>query len=154
MIGRMDESQSSTPSQPVEAPISAAHARQRASAVMVAIGLAQLLPLGLTVLPMEMTAAWSDRSAWLVAVAIGGAVYVLTAVPVRLNVRAMAWLALAAAVAQALVFILLALLAIIAAISAGSPMSMTMGVLLFGTMASMHLFIARWLWPALQGETR
>ncbi len=153
MIERMDESNQSMHSRQAEAPISAAHARQRASAVMLAIGLAQLLPLALTLLQIEMAADWRDRRAWLIAVAIGGAIYVLAALPVRLHVRAIAWVALAAAAAQAMVFILLALLAIIAAVSAGSPMSMTMGVLLFGTMASMHLFIARWIWPGLQGQT-
>ncbi len=152
MISPMNAPQTSPTPPPSDTPISPEHARQRASAVMVAIGLAQLMPLILTMLPLEMTSDLHDRRAWLTAIAVGGGVYVLTALPVRLSVRPVAWLAIAAAAAQATVFILLALLAIIAAVSAGSPASMTMGVLLFGTVASMHLFIARWIWSGLGSE--
>ncbi|GEM_PF-6151019 len=152
MIPPMDSPQTSPTPPPSETPISPEHARQRASAVMVAIGLAQLMPLILTMLPLEMTSDLHDRRAWLTAIAIGGGIYILTALPVRLSVRPLAWLAIVAAAAQATVFILLALLAIMAAASAGSPASMTMGVLLFGTVASMHLFIARWVWSGLRRE--
>ncbi len=128
------------------------HARQRTSTVMMTIGLTQLLPLALSLLAGtgETAQRLTSQRGWLTAVALGGAVYVLAALPVRLGWRPATWLALAASAGQAGVFILLALLAIIAAFSAGSPGSMTMGVLLFGSIASLHLFIARWLWPLLQ----
>jgi len=135
---------------PADTPLTPEHARLRASVVMFTMGLAQLLPLIMALLPLNTNFDLRERRDWLIAIAMGGGVYVLTALPVRLNMRLGAWLAIAAASAQAVVFILLALLSIIAAFKAGSPGSMTMGVLLFGTVASMHLFIARWIWPGLR----
>lgn len=152
MIDPMDADQTPADRTSSDTPLSAEHARRRASVVMFAMGLAQLLPLIVSMRPLQTNFDLSERRAWLIAVAIGGAVYILTALAVRWNFRAGAWLAIAAASAQAIVFILLALLSIIAAMKAGSPGSMTMGVLLFGTVASMHLFIARWIWPGLRGN--
>lgn len=151
MIEPMNAEQLPTDRTAADTPLTPEHARLRASVVMFAMGLAQLLPLILTLLPLNTNFDLRERRAWLIAIAIGGGMYVLTALPVRFNKRIGAWLAIAAASAQAIVFILLALLSIIAAVKAGSPGSMTMGVLLFGTIASMHLFIARWIWPGLRG---
>lgn len=135
-------------------PVSPEHAARRTSTVMMTIGLTQLLPFGLSVVGAAGPAAerFAEQRGWLAAVAVGGAAYVLAALPVRLGWRPATWLALAACAGQAGVFILLALLAIVAALSAGSPGSMTMGVLLFGSIASLHLFIARWLWPLVRGK--
>jgi len=154
MIADVNTASSTTRTDPVESPFAAQHARQRVSAVMMTVGLTQVLPLALSWLPGigEMTGRLQEQRGWLAAVALGGAVYVLTALPARLGWRPATWLALAASAGQAGVFILLAVLAIIAAISAGSPGSMTMGVLLFGSIASLHLFIARWLWPLVRSE--
>ncbi len=137
---------------PADTLLTPEHARQRASVVMVVIGLTQLLPFVLAMLPLEMTAGLLERRAWLAAAAIGGGVYVLTALPVRFNIRPMAWLALAAATSQAMVFIALAVLVVVAAIGAGSPGSMTMGVLLFGSVASLHIFVARGIGSALRSQ--
>lgn len=155
MIVAVESASTSTRrAEPQHPACSPAQARQRTSAVMMTVGLTQLLPLALSLLPAAggMGERLASQRGWLAAVALGGALYVLSAVPIRLGGRAALWLALGAAATQAGVFILLAVLAIIAAINTGSPGSMTMGVLLFGSIASLHLFIARWLWPLLQGK--
>lgn len=155
MIEAVDTSSPSTLRTGPQFPtVSSGHARQRTSTVMMTVGLTQVLPLALTWLAgiAEMTGRLQDKRDWLAAVALGGAAYVATALPVRFGWRPALWLGLSAAAAQAGVFILLALLAVIAAFNAGTPASMTMGVLLFGSIASLHLFIARWIWPLLRED--
>jgi len=153
MIEPMNAEPLPTNHAPADTPLTPEHARQRASIVMLVIGVTQLLPFVLAMLPLEMTAGLHERRAWLAALAMGGGIYVLTALPVRFNIRPLAWLALAAATGQAMVFIVLAVLMIVAAIGAGSSGSMTMGVLLFGSVASLHVFVARWIASALRSKT-
>ena len=92
---------SSSSSTPPEVPITPEHARQRASAVMMVMGLTQVLPLILAMVPLQVIADLKSRREWLVAAAIAGAIYMFTAVPVRFGSRSAAWLALAAAASQA-----------------------------------------------------
>jgi hypothetical protein len=85
--------------------------------------------------------------AWFAGPAIGGLVYVVLALGMMLRLWWSAMVVLVAAGAQVVVFGVLAILAIVAAGRTNDPGEMTIGVIVFGTLACVHLFVIRNLWP-------
>lgn len=121
-------------------------ARRRASSVAAAIGFAQMA----VVIGVWLVSASRDSSfpatGWPLASFLAGPVYLLAAWPIRRGVMVAIWIGMVAAFSQVIVFGGLALLSIVAALRAGGPGQMTLGVLLFGSVASIHAFLLRWLW--------
>lgn len=137
----------SAPSAPVPT-LTPDQARRRASSVAAALGLAQALAIiGMWLATGRSRDFWtSPAAAWPLVSMLAGPVYLVLAWPIRRGVVASVWIGMVASLAQTLVFGGLALLSIIAALRAGAPGQMTLGVLLFGSVASMHAFLLRWLW--------
>ena len=65
--------------------------------------------------------------------------------------RARVWSAMVAALAEAIVFAAMACLAALAAFSLGDPRQLSIGVLLPGSIACLHLFLLLHLWPLRRG---
>lgn len=132
-------------------PISPEHARQRASVVAITIGVVQLIGS-----MMMYDSAGEETSLFVhgatAIVGVGGAVYLLLGIPARLNVRAALAVVLAAALVQSIVYVALAGMSILAGITSGSQGSMTSGVLLFGSIATLHIFVVKWFWRGYQAQ--
>ncbi len=143
------------PPEPVLTPTQAA---QRACSVLITVGIVQVIGLTLPFVAPFSTTGGGDESVitginpLVVSLAITGVVYVLVGIPVRFQVRPAIWCGLIAALAQTIIFSILSLFAIIAGIRTMDPGSLTMGILLFGTIASIHFFVMRWLWLARGGH--
>jgi hypothetical protein len=73
-------------------------------------------------------------------------VYIVAAPAVYARIRPAVWLAMIASLAQTIVLGLLAVLSIFAGFRAGSPGVMTLGVVCFGTMGALHVYVLRALW--------
>lgn len=113
----------------------------------VLIGLVQCVPAIVLLARSGTDAGESERLAWFGAPAIGGAVYLLVAVPLALRMQWAVVVSIIAAGAQVIAFALLAMLSIVAAARSGEPGAMTMGVLVFGSLGCMHVFVITTLWP-------
>lgn len=133
-------------------------ALQRASVVIITVGIIQLAG---TFLPYLAATTGSNppsaglqsgvplfANGWSRLLFAAGLTYVLCGLPIRFRFRPAIWIGMTAALAQAGVFVFLACLGIRAGIRSGDPGTLTMGVLLFGSIASIHLFVLRWLWLA------
>lgn len=110
--------------------------------LLLIVGLLQIVPAAIMILRPSGDAVEWTRLAWLGAPAVGGAAYVLLALPVR---GRLAWAVRSAkvvSIGQAIVLGALALLSVVAAGRSGEPGSMTMGVIMFGTLACVHAFVA------------
>ena len=138
--------------------LTAAQSVQRASTVIMAVGVIQLIGV---LMPLfvpggeqtESGAAGEPVSSfrfngWTITLGITGMVYLLCGIPIRFQFKPAVWAGMTAALAQAIVFIVLAVLGIVAGIRTRDPGTLAMGILVFGTIASIHLFVLRWLWAA------
>ncbi|MFG0329286.1 MAG: hypothetical protein ACF8PN_05240 [Phycisphaerales bacterium] len=134
------------PAPPIEPTLTPAEARKRASSVAASIGVAQALVVLVIWFASGSSAEFWTNASWPLVAFLAGPLYLAAAWPIRRGNLAAVWIGLIAAATQALVFIVCAILFIIAALRVGEPGQMTAGVLLFGSVASIHLFVLRWLW--------
>lgn len=132
-------------------PISPLQARQRASVVAITMGLVQVVGASLMYASAGEGTSVFVRGA-MMAVGIGGAIYVILGVPARLEVRPALFVVLAAALVQSIVYLALTCMSIAAGIRSGSQGSMTSGVLLFGSIATLHIFVVKWFWRGQQAS--
>lgn len=142
--------------------LTAAHSVERASMVILTVGVIQLLGVLMPLLVpggeqagsgagkdgSSSTASSFVLNGWTITLGITGVVYLFCGIPIRFRYKPAVWVGMTAALAQAIVFVILALFGIVAGIRTRDPGTLTMGVLIFGTIASIHLFVLRWLWTA------
>jgi len=133
-----------------------AQAAQRASVVVLTVGMVELGGILIMVLFPALVGKGGggisegvrSLNGWMVVLGLSGLVYLLCGIPIRFRWGPAMWGGMVAACAQVIVFVMMVILGFAAGVRTGDPGTMTMGVVVFGTIASIHYFVLRWLWVA------
>jgi len=142
-----------------EVVLTAKQAAQRASVVVLTVGMVELGGILIPVLfpalvgnsgngGSGLSSGLGSMNGWMMVLGLSGLVYLLCGIPIRFRFGPALWAGMVAALAQVIVFVMLVILGIVAGVRSGNPGTLTMGVVVFGTIASIHYFVLRWLWAA------